>query len=239
MLPGIMSLAGFAGGGASGVVEYVSAGFTTDTADLTTYTLAGVDLGAAASDRRIFVVIHSLGPSIVMTLNSGSIGGVGASIVKQETTSVTGIGHGGIAFGIHTSVMTAAVPTGATGTVSLTFNAAASGVAIAVFRATGMSRTTAFDTLSVENTDPSANLSGGIDVEAGGFVIAATVDSDISESVSWTGVTEQYDATGVGGSVRISLAWSSNLSAETNRTITAAVGGASDESNNLVAISWS
>lgn len=104
-------------------VEYAAA--FADTSNSTTYTFAGADLGVAGPYRQIFVGVANYN-SVDRSFSSGTIGGVSASLVTE-------VGNGGRFM----SLITAAVPTGDTGTIAVTLSGASQVCAISIFAAYG------------------------------------------------------------------------------------------------------
>ncbi|HVM18494.1 MAG TPA: hypothetical protein VM307_00880 [Egibacteraceae bacterium] len=162
-------------------VSYLQGGFVT--ADLTTYTFASQNLGAAASDRHIIVSVHSrAGGTSAMSIVSVTVGGVAATIVRQQRNAGTDTSMAGLAI--------AAVPSGTTGDVVVVFSTAQARCAIALWRATGISPTPT-DARDSTAVAPTATL----DVQAGGFIVgAATVSgADGTSSTAWTNTNKRYD----------------------------------------------
>jgi hypothetical protein len=174
---GFLALTGLIGFG--GYFAPKSLTFTdhaTDTANLTTYTFSARAIGTAASDRRVHVLVHGGGVGDT-TLSSVTVGGVSATINVQASS------------GQHTSaIATAAVPTGTTGDVVVTFSGGKARCGIGVYASTGLSSETAVDTDSSTADPATATLTS----VAGGFVLALAA-GDNSSSLTWTNVTEDYD----------------------------------------------
>lgn len=155
---------------------------TEDTSTQTTYTFAGVNFGAADSTRRIVVVVH-FGSAIARTFNSGTIGGVGATIhLTAVNTAAMRVG-----------IMSALVPTGTSGTITVTLSGTAAHCKIASYRALNE---TAGSPLTANDIAGSAGLlTTTINVPANGWVVGgASFSLTGPSSHTWTGLTEQYDA---------------------------------------------
>ena len=116
-------------------VKYVS-GYSSVTAGAT-QTFNSCDFGAVSPDRRIYVVIMGRSGSFTQ-VSSVTIGGVSATLVGGNTSNSLG----------PTKYAAASVPTGATGTVSVTFGASATSCTIAIYRVTG--QTTAIASANVD-----------------------------------------------------------------------------------------
>jgi len=154
----VNQLNGFGVGGAGVTPVALSVTDTeTQTPSATTYTFSSKSLGAASSDRIIAAVIFS--DAIAGGISSSTINGVSGT-TQVETTK-------GNEF---TGIITAAVPTGTTGDVVVTFDDSGNSCALAVYSITGASSITAADTLIV-NSD--ANPTGSLTVGNGGCIITA------------------------------------------------------------------
>ena len=70
-------------------------------------------------------------------------------------------------------------------------------------------------------TSSAATPTGTIDIAADGFCVGV-VTSNTSATFSWTGLTEEYDR---GANVAVSLAFNTEMSEETGRTVTADPSG--------------
>lgn len=152
-----------------------------DASDLTTYTFSSQSFGDAASDRVILVTAAWRLSSGDPVISSATIGGVSATIVRQDH-----VARGG------TAVLAAEVPTGTTGDVVINFDIANSRCGIKVYRATGIS-------LSSPNTngstDPNTSLpdtTAAVDVTtfSGGVAVGVAVTTVLGTdtiAISWTG----------------------------------------------------
>jgi hypothetical protein len=153
----------------------------TDNSDLTTYTFSAQNLGAAASDRHIIVAIATRKAGATFSVSSVTIGGVAATIVKQQAHTVTNTSISAIAI--------ANVPTGATGDVVITFSTGVLRCGIGLWRADNLLTATPYDSDSSIASDPTVNLDTPI-----GFAIGVGAPSG-AVNAAWTGLTERYDAT--------------------------------------------
>lgn len=178
---------------------------TIDETDLTTYTFSSQNLGTAIADRHIIVNIFGRKAGATTNINSVTVGGVLATIVKQQSTTATNTSVCGIAI--------AAVPTGATGDIVIEFGAGLVRCAVSVYRATGLLSATAYDSDSSSANDPTVSL----DVPYG-FAIGAALTATGS-TIAWTGLTEDHDTAITSG--RIGSASSVFTAPESARTITA------------------
>ena len=164
----------------SGAVAFLQG--AEDTSDQTTYTFSSQNLGTAADDRHIIVGILSRKAGATTTISSVTVGGVSATIVEQVTNTGTNSDVAGIAI--------AAVPTGTTGDVVVTFGAGMVRAAISLYRATGLDSATASQSLNSTASAPAVNL----DIPVNGFAIGAGITA-ASSTATWSGLTEDYDTT--------------------------------------------
>lgn len=151
-----------------------------DTTDVSTYTFAGQNLGTAAANRYIIVSILSRKAGAATTLTGVTIGGVAATIVRQQAFTDTNTNVA--------AIVVANVPTGATGDIVVTFADAMVRCMIGVYRATGINPTATFSDYSI--TTP---LQTSMVIPGNGFGIAAGMSTSNS-SATWAGLTEDFDA---------------------------------------------
>lgn len=170
---------------------------TGDAGDLTTYTFAATNLGAASGGRFIIAAIGARATgSTALTVSSVTIGGVTATQIVQAENSPT---NANLA-----AIYMAAVPIGTTGDVVVTLSRAAVRCSIDLWSATGIS-TTAHDTDS-STADPSTAT---LDTLGAGVLVAVSVSAGASPpTFTWTNATERYDglivaAEGTGGAVSV------------------------------------
>ena len=100
-------------------VTYLTSG--SDLANLTIYTLTGIDFGTADSTRQIFVVLN-WSSSSTRTLSSATIGGISATRTNQSSATTSGVG-----------CFFATVPTGTSGTISITMSGFCTSVTYGVY----------------------------------------------------------------------------------------------------------
>jgi hypothetical protein len=155
-----------------------------DASDLTTYTFASQDLGTADAGRYIVAIVHARVASGTLTLSSASIAGVSATIALQETNSSA------TAKSVCALVI-AAVPTGTTGDVVVTFSTGALRAAIQLYRVLGIDGLTASDTATSTDSSPV----GSMDIPAGGIAFAGVNNGSSSTSFAWSNLTEDVDTT--------------------------------------------
>ncbi len=153
---------------------------------LTTYTFSSLSLGAADATRRIVVAIAGQRLGSPAAVSSVTIAGISASLVASRQT-----GNGND----HTvEIWSAAVPTGASGNVVVTFNTGHLRCSVSVFRLLDAAAT-AHATSSATNS--SAAVSASIDIPAGGVAIAAAYNNG-NTTYTWTNLTERTDQGGSG-----------------------------------------
>ncbi|MBN9497866.1 MAG: hypothetical protein J0H39_14005 [Alphaproteobacteria bacterium] len=191
---------------------------------LTTYTFSSLSLGAADATRRIVVAIAGQRLGSPAEVSSVTVAGISASRVKVQQT-----GNGND----HTvELWAAAVPTGTSGNVVVTFNTGHLRCSVSVFRLLDAAAT-AHATSSATNS--SAAVSAAIDIPADGVAIAAAYDNG-NTTYTWTNLTERTDQGGAGNNT-LSTACDDFASAQSARSITA-----TQASNNapqaLVIASW-
>lgn len=193
------------------VITYVTN--VSDATDQTTYTFAGTSIGAASNDRVIVVTIGSRSNS-ARTISAVTIAGVTATNIA--TANNTG-GGAEIA-----AIYAAAVPTGTTGSIVVTFSGAMLRIGVGVFTLTGKPSVTAFATSTVTPTgsSPTTTISSPIN---GAIVAVNFANSSGTASTVWTGLTERYDINPETASSGTSGASSTFTAAQNSLTVTATV----------------
>lgn len=181
-------LIGFGAGSAEAAPA--SAIFTANASSATTslsYSFSSQNFSAASAGRYILVGMAGQATSAA-AVNTVTIGGVSASQVFAASSSTTTI-----AFWI------AAVPTGTSGNVTISWAAQRNRCAAVIWAVTGLLSTTAVDTGSAVNSG-SSPLSDTVNVSAGGVCLAMAYDGGTgSRSWTWSGVTEAVDTTFASG----------------------------------------
>lgn len=149
---------------------------TTDLSNASEYTFSGASIGTAASDRRVHVLVMGEGGNPA-TLTSATVGGIAATINVQRSSG-----------DLTTAIITAAVPTGTTADIVLTFFASKNSANIGVYRSVGLTSNTAVDTDSSASDPATATLTS----LPGGFCIGLCC-STIGTTVTWSGgVNKDY-----------------------------------------------
>lgn len=164
----------------SRVPYYTYNGNYNSASDLTTYSFTGCNFGSARSDRLIAVVIQArASPVASRTLSSITIGGVTGTVHVENTIS-----------GVPCVIASALVPTGTSGTVSLTWSAGMGGVSISLYSMYNLSSNTPNGSWS--NTWSSGNCSTAVAVKSNGILLAATTVGG-TNAVTYTTITKDWD----------------------------------------------
>ena len=213
-MPGITPV--IAGGGAAKSISFIDTAILTT--NLTTYSFTGLDFGAAQGDRYIIGVAVS--GTAERSISSATIGGVAARVVVSAS--------GGGAVDRNAGIVIANVPTGATGTIAVTWSSGCAHCAIGWWRATGLLS-------EVEHHFGSSVADPGvatINTLAGGIAVAGMISTS-GGTFSWTGASERYDqAIGENSSVH------SGADADGSAVQIAADDSSSNTARAFVAASW-
>ena len=181
----------------------------------------GKSFGAAAADRYILVAIGMFAYPTGTHVDGVTIGGVTADeiITRAETGTEDAF----------ISIWAANVPTGTSGTISVNFSGTGYEVKIGWARATGLSSTTPYDTVSDVGNDPA----GAISAPAGGIIYGAAYAAD-SGTITWTNISPFHAS---GSSRRVRTGGDEFETEQVDLTVTA--GCASTPSlAAMVAASW-
>lgn len=181
------------------------------TADASSYTYPGVAIGAASPDRYIIVGTGGRNASN-RTFNSCTVGGAATTRLVHQAT----LNH------LALFITNAPVVSGTTADIVLSLSGTSQRNAISVWALRGsLASTTPLDTLNIDASDPS----GSLDVEAGGAHVAIAYTNG-NTTVTWTGVTEDYD---VAFELNTFSSGSDVTAAAAHRTITANFSGSNDD----------
>jgi hypothetical protein len=205
-------LSGF-GGRATTLMAFEVAGSDQSTAAGTTYTFTAVNIGTAATGRRVLVAMVGSDNGVSMAISSVTIGGNPATIVAQSTINVS---TNQAAFAC------LQVDTGTTADIVVTCDADGSNnMQIQVYALYGLSSSTPNDTY-IENGTTATVTGGTIDCPAGGaiFGVVGWRDVGVATSTTWTLTTEVSDAY-YDGVISYSHAYQSFPSAQTGLSVTA------------------
>lgn len=144
---------------------------------LTTYTFAAMSFGTASADRYLIAGFIG-GVTTVRTVSSVTIGGVTATELYYVANGATAA-----AFYI------AAVPTGTSGDVVITWSAGYDRCGVSLWSATGLGSTTVVDT-GTSTADP---YNDTMNCNAGGFILGVGFDNGGPSTWTWTNLTERAD----------------------------------------------
>lgn len=149
-------------------------------ADATTYNFTSQAIGTAAADRYVIVTITGCIKSGSPGVSAVTVGGISATIVAQVDSGFTAA-----------AIAIAAVPTGTTATVVVTFNGTQYRAGIGVYSVTGLNSSTATGTDTDTTSSPSLSASSSSD----GFAIAVSsaYEAATTNMHTWTSITEDYD----------------------------------------------
>lgn len=183
------------------------------------YSFPSQNLGTAAADRIILVIMHAEDAADDATM---TIAGVSATKIASARDAGDGV---------VTAIYGAHVPTGTTGTIAFSFGSFNNNATISTFRVTGIGTSlTAYDTA----TDLDDAVSMSIDVPEQGILLAGAAFIT-GQAVTTVGVSEAYDAEEPEFSPQKAGGSAGPLSAEVNRTVSFD-GGAGNASG--VAVSF-
>lgn len=188
----------------SGALEYVGSP-AQDSTSTSTYTFAGVNIGAESTNRVVVVTVHP-NCSASRTVIGVTIGGVAATLDAASAADWR-----------PSAVARAAVPTGTTADIVVTLSGAANRCGINVFAAPFPLALVAADAITAFN--PSVSVA----TAAGGWLVAGSGKPD-NYNMVWTGATEVYE-TPMGTGPRLGAAYA--LTTGSTVTVTQTSSGAS------------
>jgi hypothetical protein len=163
---------------------------TTDTGNESTeYEFTSVNFGVADATRVVIVGVSLSANSVTL---GATIGGVTATLVAQVHTG------GNVA-----ELWAAAVPTGTSGTVTITLDDSGARIRIHTFRMVNGNATATF---ANSNTNGSGSTSIAVTVPAGGAGIGITANNSGGTGFSWTNGTEVDDTNVESGGLRAGAA---------------------------------
>lgn len=190
MLPGIAPLLVSGAPPAAPVDVTVTQALTIHPVETQTVTWSGVAFGAAAPNRYVFLAVpyYTLGTAGA-SISAGTIGGVTATIVASP-------GRGGSAtggFSIGVAIVYALVPTGTSGTVTLTLATNTTfRPRICVYRVVNLQSTAPVQLLSANNIDATAPLSRSVSATKDGFTMIVCAVYGNSTTRTLSGLTQDY-----------------------------------------------
>jgi hypothetical protein len=158
-----------------------------------------------------------------LSVSSATIGGVAATIQAQASDDPASD---------VLALMTAPVPAGTTGTISVTASRGCVRAGLGVWAMTGAASETPYDIRTASNSDP---LTVALDVPASGAVVGVSGFGNASSAATWTNLSEDFD-TAMESGYSISGAHQAFSAAQTDLSITADPASASVTT--LIAASW-
>lgn len=202
--------------------------------DLTAYTFSAKAFGAAHSNRKIEIHIAATSATAGRTISTVTIGGVSAAVTSDGVTSAVADGGSGSNL---SAFWIAAVPTGATGDIVVTFSAGMDNCGITVYRLINAA-TTAHHVMTDVSVTANA-LSGSLNVIGFGAVIGGVKwESNTDRTNTWSGLslTEDVDAVIETGDATYSSASNTFNTTAASQTVTATASDTVD-AGALVAVS--
>lgn len=168
--------------------------------------------GAEASDRYLIALVHVRDGATNYTATACTIGGVSADIRFDNA-------------GAHLPnvvVAVALVPTGASGTVTVTWSEAITNDQnCTLYRVTGLANSTLYDSATDGASTLRTSASGSIDCPAGGLIIGLVSRGGVSDAThAWTNLAnETEDKVSTDAAVSLSNAYEVFASAQTNLSV--------------------
>jgi len=192
------------------------AGYTDDS-NATTYTFSSADLGTADADRYIYVAVEGARATAgSRTVSTMTINGVSASfVVRQQSVNLNA--H---------EFWYAAVPTGSTGDIVVTFNSSMHNAAIGVWSVTG-SHSVIYS--NGDNTVSGSAISTTFAGSENSVTLLSSYDAGSNISASWSPATEKYDSGNFDTAGLYTAAQYTNTSATNGTTQTVTFSGATSD----------
>ncbi len=210
---GIIASARVAAGGGAPVIDFTAS--ATNGTDAATQTYSAVNLGTAHADRHVIVCIAWGSTSRALT--SVTIGGVTATIDQVSATAA------GMA-----AIVRAAVPTGATGDIVISWGGAIARSIIGVYATRAAVTVAATATLTGDGSS-SAQAAAAITNPAGGHVIACGYT--FTTALSWSAsVTSDHAST-------VETVWGGSAHTTTTGALTI-TAGASTSNDAVCAVAY-
>lgn len=179
------------------------------TAGVTTYTFTDAAIGAADSTRQVVVCVMQV-TDVLRTISSATIGGVAATIDVQQNASAQD----------SAGLIRAAVPTGTTATIAITFSGQTTRCYCVVYSMLNAATGT-------PDTDSHGGGSGvktiALDIPANGLGLAAAGANHSSgiSGFTWGGLTEDVDRATINTGNQQSTAFGAFATAQTGLSVTA------------------
>lgn len=199
-------------------------GYDESSADQTVYTFSAEPIGAARSDRQVLLCVHARKASATAITATATINGVSTTVVQQVHNATGGAAN-------YAGMFMLNVPTGTTGDIVITFNAAVLRVGMQIYRLTGLASTTPVDTYSGTTT-----LSDTLTISTNSVVIGAANRGSGSITTVWTGITEDHEDTLVGGESLTATSASAEVASSGTLAVSVALGGSALNDTILLAV---
>lgn len=158
---------------------------TSATNDASSYTFSNINIGAPDANRYVVVGFSASTGTASITISSVTIAGVTATLLEKAEYSATLASR-------DSGIYIAAVPTGTTATIVITFSGTMSRIGLNVYRLVGITSTTPQDTTVVTGAAGTVYDLSLVGTSAG-FIIAQTM-VQASTSYTWSGAIEDNDA---------------------------------------------
>jgi hypothetical protein len=202
---------------------------TLNPANSTTPSFLSMNLGAANSQRRIFVAGSGGYSSTNGVLSSITIGGQSATIHIQNNSG------NGFCF-----IASAIVQSGASGDIDMTFSKSVSFISVGLYSATNYGSSPYATASAVASASPYENATANLNLPANGFLIAsANGTSPYNSFILWTGANQDFQSNGSSGSLYFSNASASvnPTSATTSASVEASCSGVG-AGTSICVLSW-
>lgn len=184
----VNQLCGFGVGAAGGALTITPQSSASSASDLTTYTFSAQAIGAASADRIVIVACGAVNVSSGTTLSSATIGGISATILKQQTNNAASVDT-------IFAIIAASVTSGTTADIVLNYSAGQLRAGVSTYSMTGGSITPYATYANTNGTDAVPDIT--INVPAGGGHVCGTYfyNGIGATSVTWagSGMTEGHD----------------------------------------------
>ena len=152
-----------------------------DTTDTSDYVFSSCDIGPSSSDKIVYVAITGRTSAGVPSITGVTVAGNSATLVEEL--------HAGSSSYNIASLWQISLSSGSASDIEVIAGVTLLRCNIGVYYATGTDATPT-NTYSSNLTAPAAS----VDCNAGGFIIGiACTSAGVTDSTSWTGITEDYD----------------------------------------------
>lgn len=195
-----------------------------DGSNSSSYSFAGVAIGAAAADRYVVIALGGKSTSSLSSISSATIGGVAMTVLHKA--------EGGSGETAYLLISNTPITTGTTATFAVTFNQSHSRAGIGSFTARSLVSTTPTDTGGTVGGD----YSDTITISNGGvlFMVSFAGDNVGANNTAFTGIDEYFDVEVESG--RSLAAGFKNYPTGGAQAVTAVITGSSQESHIAVSL---